>query len=210
MKNLAKAIINVMKDVKNISKNTTVGGGSFAYKGVSDKDVKETYKNSMSKNGLCILPIDIDAKTTIERWEETNNYGTKQKQLVFSEVKTRYLLLHDSGESQEISGYGHGTDAMDKAAGKATTYALKYALLYTFMTPTGDIEDTDTEHSNNVAVPQQAKPKQLQKKKLDDNQFKQSIKALKEGTVTVSQFTNYELTTLQSKIFTETLVLIGK
>ena len=208
MKNLAKAVINVMKDVKNISKNTTVGGGNFAYKGVSDKDVKETYKNSMSKNGLCILPIDIDAKTTIERWEETTNYGAKQKQLVFSEVKTKYLLLHESGESQEISGYGHGTDAMDKAAGKATTYALKYALLYTFLTPTGDIEDTDTEHSNNVAVPQQAKPQQVKKKTLDDKQFKQSIDALKKGAVKQEQFKNYELTAPQNKILTETLITL--
>ena len=44
-------------------------------------------------------------------------------------VKTKYLLLHESGESLELAGYGHGIDSQDKGAGKATTYAMKNALL---------------------------------------------------------------------------------
>mgnify|MGYP003648657328 CR=1 FL=1 len=153
MKNLAQAIIKVMQDVKGIEKGMTVGSGSYSYKGVSDKDVKTIIGGSMAKHGLCILPIDVDAKTTIERWVEEYQGNKKQKQLIFSEVTTKYLLLHESGESQEVCGYGHGTDAMDKAAGKATTYSLKYLLLYLFLTPTGDIDDTDKEHSNNIQTP---------------------------------------------------------
>ena len=61
--------------------------------------------------------------------------------------------MHESGEYEIISGYGHGVDTMDKAAGKATTYALKYALLYTFMTPTGRIDDTDNTHSEEIEPP---------------------------------------------------------
>jgi len=60
--------------------------------------------------------------------------------------------MHESGESKEISGYGHGVDPQDKGAGKATTYALKYALLYTFLVPTGSIDDADKTHSDNIAV----------------------------------------------------------
>ena len=154
MKNLAKAVISVMKEVKGIEKNTQVGSGNFGYKGVSDKDVKKIIGGAMAKHGLSILPIDVDAKTTIERWSETYNGNEKQKQLVFSEVTTKYLLLHESGESQEVCGYGHGTDQMDKGAGKATTYALKYVLLYLFLTPTGDIDDADNTHSEDVKTPQ--------------------------------------------------------
>jgi hypothetical protein len=153
MKNLAKAIIEVMKAVENIEKNTTVGSGSYSYKGVSDKDVKKAYNNAMTEQGLCILPLEVDSNITIERWEETNQYGTKQKKEVFTEVRTKYLLLHTSGESQVISGYGQGTDNQDKGAGKATTYALKYTLLYTFLTPTGDIDDSDSTHSEDSSRP---------------------------------------------------------
>ena len=49
-------------------------------------------------------------------------------------------------------GYGHGIDSQDKAPGKATTYALKYALLYTFMVATGKIDDADSTHSDDIPV----------------------------------------------------------
>lgn len=151
--NLAKAIIAVMKAVKGIDKSMTVGTGTNSYKGVADKDVKLAIGDAMEKNGLCILPIEVDAKTQLDRWEETNSYGTKMKQNVFVEATTKYLLLHESGESQIIAGYGNGVDSQDKAAGKATTYALKYALLYAFMVPTGKIDDADNTHSDENAVP---------------------------------------------------------
>jgi hypothetical protein len=61
--------------------------------------------------------------------------------------------LHESGESVELAGYGHGVDPQDKGAGKATTYALKNCLLYTFLTPVGKIDDTETTHSNDIAAP---------------------------------------------------------
>ena len=65
----------------------------------------------------------------------------------------------------QIVGYGHGVDSQDKGAGKATTYALKYALLYSFLTPVGKIDDSDTHHSEEITVPKtQATPK----KKLED------------------------------------------
>jgi hypothetical protein len=165
MENLAKAIIAVMQEVKGIEKTMTIGTGSSAYKGVPDQEVKKIIGDSMAKNGLCILPIGVKPKIQIDRWEETayDNYQkkevTKQKQSVFTEVTTEYLLLHTSGESQVLSGYGHGIDSQDKGAGKSTTYALKYVLLYTFLVPTGKIDDSDNTHSDNIQIPN-IKPKQ--------------------------------------------------
>jgi hypothetical protein len=153
MKNLAKAVVAVMKEVKSIKKNSTVGEGRNAYKGVQDMDVKKAIGDAMEKNGLCILPVGVEQVMDVNRWTEDSQYGVKQKQSVFTEVKTKYLLLHESGESIEIVGYGHGIDSQDKSAGKATTYALKYALLYAFMVPTGDIDDTDSAHSDDAQLP---------------------------------------------------------
>lgn len=159
MENLSKAIIAVMNDVKGIEKSMTVGEGRMSYKGVPDKEVKKIIGASMAKNGLAMLPIDVEANTKIERWEEADYNGKiKTKQSVFTEVKTKYLLLHTSGESLQISGYGHGVDSQDKGAGKATTYALKYALLYSFLVPTGDIDDADSMHSQEIETP---KPKPM-------------------------------------------------
>lgn len=161
MQKLAKAVIAVMKEVKGMEKNSRVGTGGNAYNGTKDQDVKEVFNESLAKNGLCILPIGIEEHTQVDRWEEETQYGIKQKQNVFTKVITKYLLLHESGESQEIVGYGHGVDPQDKSAGKATTYALKNALLYTFLTPVGKIDDTDTTHSEDTPakVIQPIKPK---------------------------------------------------
>jgi hypothetical protein len=153
MKNLIKAVIAVMNEVKGIEKSMTVGNGKNSYKGVPDKEVKKIIGSAMAKNGLCILPIGIKPTIKIERWEEPDyNKDLKQKQSVFTEVVSTYLLMHESGESQEICGYGHGVDSQDKGAGKATTYALKYALLYSFLVPTGDIDDADIVHSQEYSV----------------------------------------------------------
>jgi len=187
MKNLATAILNVMKEVKGIDKSMTVGTGNSSYKGVPDQEVKKIIGESMAKNGLTVLPIDVDAKTQIDRWEETNQYGTKQKQSIFTEVKTKYLLLHESGESMELSGYGHGVDSQDKGAGKATTYALKYTLLYLFLVPTGKIDDSDNDHSDNKEVPKTQPPvKKLPEMKTGTVAFDSAKLKLSTGEITMS------------------------
>jgi len=149
----------VMKKVKGIDKSMQVGTGVNSYKGVPDQEVKKIIGEAMASEGLCIVPVSCKATTRIDRWEESTQYGVKQKQAVFVEAETKYLLLHESGESIELMGYGHGTDTQDKAAGKATTYALKYVLLYTFLVPTGKIDDSDATHSESYEVNPAAKKK---------------------------------------------------
>lgn len=157
MNNLIKAVLAVMNECKGVDKSMTVGGGNSSYKGVSDKDVKLKIGESMGKHGLVIFPIGIEEKTQIDRWEAKDYNGNPTtKQSVFTNVVTKYLLAHESGESIEVCGYGHGVDVQDKSAGKATTYALKNYLLYQFLVATGHVDDTDREHSDNIDIPQAA------------------------------------------------------
>lgn len=188
--NLIKAVISVMKEVKGMEKNSRVGTGNSAYNGTKDQDVKEVFNEALAKYGLCMLPTGIKPNVKIERWQETDNYGTKTKQLVFTEVETEYTLLHESGEFIILKGYGHGVDSQDKSAGKATTYALKNCLLYSFMTPVGKIDDTDTTHSDEHSTPKPA-PKKVEPTKpaaaelpyLNANspQFASIVQHLKDG-----------------------------
>ena len=157
---IAAAIIQVMKAVEGIEKNSVVGAGNNQYKGISDKDVKNKVGDAMALAGLCIIPTKVTPVLRIDRWQTQDGYP---KQSVFVEVTTEYLLLHTSGESLPLAGYGHGTDSQDKSAGKATTYALKNALLYLFMVPTGTIDDTDKTHSDEIPVPPDPKLEQLKK-----------------------------------------------
>lgn len=185
MKNLVKAVLAVMKEVKGMEKNSKVGTGHHSYDGTKDQDVKEVFNDAMAKHGLCILPIDIKEETNIERWEETYNGNKKTKQSVFTKVNTKYLLLHESGESQEIAGYGHGVDTQDKGAGKATTYALKNALLYMFLTPVGKIDDSDTKHSDEMSTPPSPQKEQDNRipisAKTNPKKWAALVKAISEG-----------------------------
>jgi len=152
MTNITKAIIATMEDIEGVEKGLTVGEGKNAYKGVSDYDVKKLVRKAMMKNGLIIYPIENKTELNIRVYDEGWNGATKQKQSVFVSVDTKYKVQHVSGESIEISGSGHGVDSQDKAIGKATTYALKYALLYLFLIPTGAIDDTDNQHSESLPI----------------------------------------------------------
>ena len=152
----------------------------------------------MTKHGLCILPISIEPDTKVERWVEETQWGPKQKQSIFCAVKTKYLLMHESGESIEICGYGHGIDPQDKASAKAQTYALKNALLYTFMTPVGAIEDTDTTHSDTIPVPQPKPKKAPAKKAIKDEQIQTIIDWAKDKGYTIKNVESaYKLSPVQ-------------
>lgn len=135
----------------------------------------------MITNGLSILPTDVESKIQVDRWEEEDSYSKsvpkamKSKQSVFTEVMTKYILLHTSGESIELAGYGQGVDTQDKGAGKATTYALKNTLLNMFLIPTG--VDTDNTHSDDHEVPkkQTSTGGYTEKKWLNFRDLKQAI-----------------------------------
>jgi len=169
MKEIAFAINSVMNEVNGVAKNMTVGSGTNSYKWVSDKDVKQTIRESMIKNGLSILPTGITTKVKMDRWEEADPYKVgqmKTKQSIFTEVETKYILLHESGEFLELCGYGQGVDTQDKGAGKATTYALKNTLLNMFLIPTW--VDTDNTHSDEYDVPPK---KTYQQAEADDKEW---------------------------------------
>lgn len=206
---IAKAIIKVMQAVKGMEKNSRVGGNTAsAYNGTKDQDVKEVFNEELAKQGLCIMPINIEEETQVDRWEVEYNGQKQSKQSVFTKVKVKYLLLHSSGESIELMGYGHGVDAQDKGAGKATTYALKNCLLYTFLTPVGKIDDTETTHSDNIATPVKTQPKPAAKKYLNESspEFQEAIKYLKgEGTIEKIKL-KYDLSEHVEKILIESIL----
>jgi len=187
--NIVTAIAKSALEMQNVEKNMTVGSGNNSYKGVADKDIKAMTR-AMLKNGLVMLPVDYKTDMKYETWDEAGNYGTKKKRDVFVELTATYRLCHSSGEFIEVLGYGHATDTNDKAAGKATTYALKYAQMYVFNLIIGTIDDTDLFHSEDTptetkAVPKATPPKPTTKtstitKTTTEDKPKKFVKGVKE------------------------------
>lgn len=174
MKEIAQAINAVMDEVNWVAKNMTVWTWTNSYKWVSDKDVKQAIRESMIKNWLSILPNWVTSKIQIDRWEEVDQYSKstpkdmKTKQSIFTEVETKYILLHTSWEFIELAWYGQWVDTQDKWAGKATTYSLKNTLLNMFLIPTW--VDTDDTHSDDLPMPKKEVPKAKEETKVSESE----------------------------------------
>lgn len=75
----------------------------------------------------------------------------------------RFINIDKPEEFIDVTTYGDGVDAMDKAPGKAMTYADKYALMKAYKISTGD--DPDKEASEEQKPKQQKAPEPMTPKK---------------------------------------------
>ena len=141
MKNLAKKLVEVMKDCGHVSKN---GSNDFhKYKYATAADVLSLVNDSLTKHGI-MFAVDSNL---IEMREVTTAKGNSERLATVETVVT--LTDSDSGEQVKIKGLGSGQDAGDKSVMKAQTAAIKYAFLLSFAISTGDDPEADT-HTDEV------------------------------------------------------------
>lgn len=140
----------VMNESDAVEKSMSVGSGSNAYKAVSEAAILNMIKPLFKKHKLIIFPINGDIKDHCMTWEKTDFNGKSAQNLrAMTELKVTYRILDiETGDFQDVVGFGNGADPQDKGAGKAFTYSLKNVLSKTFMLFSG--EDTDSEHSDDI------------------------------------------------------------
>jgi hypothetical protein len=131
---LASKMVDIMKAVGYIRKSGT--NQAQGYKYVMATDVADTVRDEMAKLNVSLVPSQIDVIS-----QELTPSG---KQTLLTLRFTWTLTDGDSGEFICWQSIGTGSDSGDKAAYKAATGALKYALLTGFLIPTGDDPENDT------------------------------------------------------------------
>ena len=144
MKNLAKAICQVMAAASHVQKTGNNSFHGYAY--ASDADLLRVIQPAMASAGLAMVPSQI---------AQTDTKLDKGK--VQTDVHVQYLLVHTSGETLEIQAIGRGIDKEDKGQYKAMTGALKYALRQTFLVPTGDDPEVHSAAHHAPAITQERK-----------------------------------------------------
>lgn len=161
---LYKKIHEVMKNVKYIQKDDTVGEGNSKYKALSEEKVTEIVRAELIKQGLIIIPIEqthtrIDSSAMIE--DKYKNIKEKWTRLTTVDVKYKIIDV-ESGEFEILASSGTGVDSQDKGVGKAMTYAYKYMLLRTFAIPTGEDPDqiASDEFDKDIKPKKDTKPEQ--------------------------------------------------
>lgn len=135
---LASKISMIMQAVEYVNKGGT--NSAQGYKFVQAADVAKVVRHEMGKLNLAMVPAKAEVVAT--------GLTPKGTQSLLTVVYTWRLIDGDTGETLEFQSVGTGADSGDKAAYKAATGALKYALLTTFLIPTGD----DPEHDANSAA----------------------------------------------------------
>ena len=141
MKNLAKKLVEVMKECGHVAKN---GSNDFhKYKYATAADVLQLVNDSLTKHGI----MSAVETNLIEMREVTTAKGNSENLATVETIVT--LTDSDSGEQIKIKGLGSGQDAGDKSVAKAQTMAIKYAYLLSFAISTVDDPEADI-HTDEV------------------------------------------------------------
>ncbi|MBN2995822.1 MAG: ERF family protein [Ruthenibacterium lactatiformans] len=145
--NIYEKMSAITAEIKRIPKNLTVGTGKNQYKAVAEGDILAVVKDAEKKYKVFSYPHShkiVDSRTLVTK----NDYGEKESQFVRIEAVYRFVNMEDPKEFVDVNAFGDGVDSLDKAPGKATTYADKYALMKAYKVETG--EDTDCGASDDL------------------------------------------------------------
>lgn len=132
--NLAAKMVEIMKAVGYVRKSGT--NQAQGYKYVMAADVADAVRDEMARLNVSMVPSHIDVIS--------EGLTPSGKQSLLTLRFTWTLTDGDSGEIISWQSIGTGSDSGDKAAYKAATGALKYALLTGFLIPTGDDPENDS------------------------------------------------------------------
>lgn len=135
-------------EIARVPKNLTVGTGKNQYKAVAEADILKAVKDAEAKYKIFSFPFshEVQESRTILRKTE---YGEKEDQFVRIKAVYRFIDMENPVDFVDVTAYGDGVDNLDKAPGKATTYADKYALMKAYKVETGD--DSDRTPSDDLA-----------------------------------------------------------
>jgi len=133
---LAAKLVAIMDEVGPIEKT---GWNSFhRYKYLKEEDIINAVRPLLTKHGVAIIPNVLEEHVS----DRTTAKGATE---LLCRLKVEFTFV-DIESQQQISVVtsGHGADAGDKAAYKAMTGALKYALRQVFMISEGG-EDAEAD-----------------------------------------------------------------
>lgn len=130
--NIYKKIYEIAKNLKAVERDREIGTTKGTYKITSYESVLDAVRPLMLEKGLILV--------------RTNAHATINGNICV--LETEYDVVDsEDGEKIHIASVGAGHDTSDKHAGKAMTYAMKYAFRDLFMLKGADSDDPDLSSS---------------------------------------------------------------
>jgi hypothetical protein len=134
--NIYQRIPAIMRDVEAIEKTRENTQQHYAFRGIDD--VYNAVHPIMAKHG-----VFMTCQVLNDRTEERTSRGGSA--LIYRVLNLRYRFTTEDGSCIETDVIGEGMDSGDKAANKAMSVGQKYAILQTFLIPTGDPKDPEND-----------------------------------------------------------------
>lgn len=137
--NLMQRIIWVRKHVLRLGKDASVSAGTGGnYKAISHDKVTAALRPLLCAAGIC-------SWMSCEAFEDADTGAATGKGRKIVQHRAQYIITFANAlkpdESITIKQPAYADDYGDKAPGKAASYAMKYALLKTFMVETGEEDE---------------------------------------------------------------------
>lgn len=127
---LAGKLAEVMGAIERVEKRGH--NDHFGYDFATDADVKAAVRRELSQRRVAVL---VSSRLI----EIRDALTPRDKRTFLTDVEVSVTFWDaESGERETITAIGTGDDASDKGTYKAQTGGAKYALLATFLIPTGD------------------------------------------------------------------------
>lgn len=148
-----QSMAKILASVGSVSKEkTSVGKFSFKYRSIDD--VMNALHEAFADHGVFLIHDILDHKMI----ELVNERGEKRG--MHHMARYRFTFFADDGSSIACEAMGECIENGDKGLGKTASYALKTALLQTFLIPTED--DSKDPDSTNKPAFEQKKPSPVQ------------------------------------------------
>ena len=187
-------MLGIQTELGIVAKNLNVDG---RYKAVSERDVLDSVKKLEDKYGIYSYPVE---RVPLEM------PPYKDRLVLRLETTYRFVNIDNPDEYIDVISYGDGVDTLDKAPGKAMTYADKYALMKAYKISTGDDPDQSSSPEKGeidkaaVASKKMATPEQEKtlRELLDAEQYDRMIRY--NGVKSLSELTEETVTNLIVKI----------
>lgn len=132
---IAKKLSEVLGEVQRVPKRGTNDFHKYSY--ATEADILDAVRGALAARQVALV---TDVEVISDESLSTQRGGAER--LVRVRLTVR-LVDGESGEWLESNAIGDGTDRGDKAVYKATTGAMKYWTMKTFMVSTGDDAEAD-------------------------------------------------------------------
>lgn len=134
-------LLEVMREVRYVQKDTSVSGFGASYKAVSHDAVCAKVRPALINHGV-LLSISYPEMEE-EHLVVPGKHGPRNVYRATVKAIGRWSSVDSAADCIETVAWGTGEDSGDKAVGKAMSYAAKYVILKGLMLETGEDADSD-------------------------------------------------------------------